>query len=124
MLQRYILRIGYFRLAFFSDNVFYINLVIHDVGFEKLNSYFRPVPSLKGNYAIHQYLYPEYHDTVVLAVTVYKESYPLLYKATNSITESVSEHDIETITLFNKADYKISDDGKTLSYGKMKISLE
>ncbi|MFJ8462093.1 hypothetical protein ACIQ57_23730 [Lysinibacillus xylanilyticus] len=81
-------------------------------------------PSLKGNYATHQYLYPEYHDTVVLAITVYKESYPLLYKAANSTTESVSDDDTETITLFNKADYKISDDGKTLSYGKLKISLE
>ncbi|WP_423491518.1 hypothetical protein [Lysinibacillus agricola] len=81
-------------------------------------------PSLKGNYAIHQYLYPEYHDTVGLAITVYKESYPLLYKAANSTTESVSDDDTDTITLFNKADYKISNDGKTLSYGKVKISLE
>lgn len=81
-------------------------------------------PSLKGNYAIHQYLYPEYSDTVALAITVYKESYPLLYKAVNSTTESVSRDDIETITLFNKAEYKISDDGKTLSYGKVEIFLE
>lgn len=55
---------------------------------------------------------------------VYKESYPLLYKAANSTTESVSDDDTETITLFNKADYKISNDEKTLSYGKVKISLE
>lgn len=82
-------------------------------------------PSLNGNYAIHQYLYPTYKDTLTLKVTVYKESYPLLYKAINTTTESVSSRDDkETITLFNKAAYQISDDGKTLSYGKMSISLE
>lgn len=83
--------------------------------------------SLKENYAIYQYLYPGHQDELILVATVYKESYPLLYKTIDETRRSVSEtndKDKETIALFKEVDYKISDDGKTLSYGKFKVSLE
>ena len=83
--------------------------------------------SLNENYAIHQYLYPGHQDEFILVATVYKESYPLLYKAIDETRKSVSktaDKDKETIALFREVDYEISDDGKTLSYGKFKVSLE
>ena len=36
----------------------------------------------------------------------------------------IDSYSHEKVNFSVKTDYKISDDGKTLSYGKMKISLE
>lgn len=83
-------------------------------------------PSVKENYAFERQLTTtEYRDIRQLRVIVYKEELPLLYKTSRTTTERVSEkHEIETITLFNKASYEVSEDGKTISFGSMKVPLK
>jgi len=83
-------------------------------------------PLLKDNYAISQDITdsasPEKH---IISISVYKEIYPLLYKHHGMEMKLVSrKEDAETISLFNKKIYTISEDGKTLSYGKLIIPLE
>ncbi len=83
-------------------------------------------PSLKDNYAISQNLTDSASpEKFVISVRVYKEVYPLLYKYHGMEMELVSrKEDAETISLFNKKIYTISEDGKTLSYGKLIVPLE
>ncbi|MBD8005456.1 hypothetical protein [Bacillus norwichensis] len=83
-------------------------------------------PSLKDNYAISQNLTDSASpEKFVISVRVYKEVYPLLYKYHGMEMELVSrKEDAETISLFNKKMYTISEDGKTLSYGKLIVPLE
>lgn len=81
--------------------------------------------SLKGNYVIHKYSYPSSNDETTLVATVYKESYPLLYKETDKVRGVYfDEKDIETITLFNENHYAISDDGKIMFYGAFKVPMD
>lgn len=81
--------------------------------------------SLKGNYAIYKYSNPAANNGTTLVATIYKEHYPLLYKAVEETWEDYSrEIDKETVTLFKEDVYEISDDGKNISYGKFKIPIE
>ena len=81
--------------------------------------------SLNENYAINKFLYPEHTGETILVATIYKEHYPLLYKAVEEARETFIESaDMETIRLFRDGEYNVSDDGKTLSYGKFKVTLE
>ena len=81
--------------------------------------------SLESNYAINNFSYPALTGETVLVATIYKEHYPLLYKAVEEARETfIESSDMETIRLFRDEEYIISDDGKTLSYGKFKVPLE
>ena len=81
--------------------------------------------SLDENYAINKFSYPAHTGETILVATIYKEHYPLLYKAVEEARETfIDSSDMETIRLFRDGEYNVSDDGKTLSYGKFMIPIE
>lgn len=104
--------------------VFSLVIFIFAVAFtERLTSIEDPI--LKENYAISQDRNVVGSGRYILSVRIYKEVFPLVYKLSDSIAEEVTETDDKDILYsFEDENYKISEDGKTLSYGRITLSLE